>query len=241
MNAELIALSDELAPDCVAIPQHGSDVCPICRGQRNDTETLCESCARCESQLPSVRQVVPMTLYAKPSAMRDRLRYYKDGEDLSDRRRLSREIAALVERFFYEHGDYLVGRYGKWDAVCVVPSTTREPPHPLERALARNAVDIRGPFEALLRRGPGEVAHRRANPQAFEPVADLAGRRVLLLDDVFTTGARSQSAAHALDSAGAKVPFIVVIARRINPDWRPEAAEWWASQLEVPFSWSTRP
>ena len=241
MNAELVALGDELAPDCVAVPQHGPDVCPICRGQRDGTDRLCESCARCESQLSSVRRVVPMTLYAKPSAMRDRLRRYKDSEDTSERRRLSREVAALAQRFFYEHGGYLAARYGRWDAVCIVPSTTRQPPHPLQRALVRHAADVFAPLEALLRRGPGEIAHRKANAQAFEPIAEVGGRRVLVLDDVLTTGARSQSAAHALELVGAEVPLIVVVARRINPDWRPEAAEWWARQLEAPFSWSTRP
>ena len=62
---------------------------------------------------------------------------------------------------------------------------------------------------------------------------------MLLLDDVFTTGARSQSAAYALEEAGAAVSAIVVVARRINLDWRPEVAEWWKRQLAIPFSWST--
>ena len=51
--------------------------------------------------------------------------------------------------------------------------------------------------------------------------------------------ARSQSAAFALRESGAIVPAIVVVARRINPDWRPEVAEWWNRQLAIPFSWST--
>ena len=241
MTAELLALSNELVSDCVAVPQHGPDVCPICRGRRDETEYLCESCTRCEGQLSSVHRVLPITLYAKPSAMRDRLRCYKDSEDTSERRRVSREIAALVHRFFREHGDYLAGRYGQWDVACIVPSTTREPPHPLRRALTHHAADVCAPLEVLLRRGSGEIAHRKANPQGFEPVTEVAGRRVLILDDVLTTGARSQSAAHALQAAGAKVPLIVVVARRINPDWRPETADWWARKLEVPFSWLTRP
>lgn len=162
MTAELLVLSNALASDCVAVPQHGPDVCPICRGQRDETEYLCESCTRCESQLSSVHRVLPITLYAKPSAMRDRLRCYKDSEDTSERRRLSREIAALVNRFFREHGDYLAGRYGQWDVACIVPSTTREPPHPLRRALTHHAADVCAPLEVLLRRGSGEIAHRKA-------------------------------------------------------------------------------
>ena len=77
--------------------------------------------------------------------------------------------------------------------------------------------------------------------QGFEPTTDIAEKRILLLDDVFTTGARSQSAATALQAAGAQVPVIVAIARRFNPDWRPEAQTWWDRQLDIPFSWSAQP
>ena len=239
MNQALASLGDSLASDCVSVPMLGPDVCPICRGHRDATQGLCDSCTVCHRNLGSLRPVVPMSLYAKPSTMRDRLRGYKDNDDASTRRRLSRDVAALVERFFIQHRAALAHRFGSWDAVCIVPSTDREPPHPLVQALADHGAGSLGPLEQLLRRGPGEVAHRKAHRLAFEPTAEVAGRRVLLLDDVFTTGARSQSAAYALAEAGAAVSAIVVIARRINPDWRPEVAEWWNRQLAVPFSWST--
>ena len=239
MNQALASLGDSLAPDCVSVPTQGPDVCPICRGHRDETESLCNSCAVCHRSLGSLRPVVPMSLYAKPSTMRDRLRGYKDSEDASTRRRLSRDVAALVERFFIQHGTSLAHSLGSWDAVCIVPSTDREPPHPLVRALSDHAAGGFGPLEQLLCRGPGEVAHRKPDRHAFEPTTEVAGRRVLLLDDVFTTGARSQSAAYALEEAGAAVLAIVVVARRINPDWRPEVAEWWKRQLAIPFSWST--
>ena len=189
--------------------------------------------------LGSLRPVVPMSLYAKPSTMRDRLQGYKDSDDASTRRRLSRDVAALIERFFIQHSASLTHRLGSWDAVCIVPSTYREPPHPLARALSDHNAGSLGPLEQLLRRGSGELAHRKPDRRAFEPATGVAGRRVLLLDDVFTTGVRSQSAAFALREAGAEVPAIVVVARRINPDWRPEVAEWWNHQLAIPFSWST--
>ncbi len=239
MNQALASLGDSLASDCVTVPMQGPDVCPICRGHRDETEGLCDSCTVCHQILGSLRPVVPISLYAKPSTMRDRLRHYKDSDDASTRRRLSREVAALIERFFTQHSASLAHRLGSWDAVCIVPSTDREPPHPLARALSDHNVACLGPLEHLLRRGPGGVAHRRPDRRAFEPTTAVAGRRVLLLDDVFTTGARSQSAALALNEAGADVPAIVVVARRINPDWRPEVAEWWNHQLAIPFSWST--
>jgi len=241
MNSGLVALGDELTHECVTVPQDGPDVCPVCRGQRDDTMRICESCALCESQLSNLHPVVPISLYAKPSPMRDRVRYYKDSDDLAERWRLGREVAALVERFFVEHRDYLEGRFDRWDAACIVPSAEREAPHPLERALIDHTAGACGRLETLLRRGTGEIGHRRANHQAFEPVGRVQGRRVLLLDDVLTTGARCQSAARALTTAGADVVLIVVVARRINPDWRPEAGPWWKRQIETPFSWSTRP
>ena len=239
MNQALASLGDSLVPDCVSVPMQGPDVCPICRGHRDETESLCDSCTVCHQSLGSLRPVVPMSLYAKPSTMRDRLRGYKDSDDASTRRRLSRDVAALVERFFIQHSASLAHRLGSWDAVCIVPSTDREPPHPLVRALSDHDAGSFGPLEELLRRGPGEVAHRKPDRHAFKPTTGVAGRRVLLLDDVFTTGARSQSAACALSEAGAAVLAIVVVARRINPDWRPEVAEWWKRQLAIPFSWST--
>ena len=239
MNQALAALGDSLAPDCVTVPMQGPDVCPICRGHRDETEGLCDSCTLCHQILGPLRPVVPISLYAKPSTMRDRLRNYKDSDDASTRRRLSRDVAALIERFFIQHSESLAHRLGSWDTVCVVPSTDREPPHPLARALSDHDAGSLGPLKQLLRRGPDEVAHRKPNHRAFEPTTAVADRRVLLLDDVFTTGARSQSAAFALSEAGAEVLAIVVVARRINPDWRPEVADWWKRQLAIPFSWST--
>lgn len=239
MNEALASLGDSLAQDCVTVPIGGPDVCPVCRGHRDETDELCDSCAVCHEELGSLRPVVPMSLYAKPSTMRDRLRGYKDSDDAETRRQLSREVAALVERFFIQHSASLACSPGPWDTVCVVPSTDREPPHPLVRSLTDHGADSCGPLEPLLQRGPERPAHRRPSRQAFKTMTRMTGRRVLLLDDVFTTGARSQSAAYALEDAGAAVPAIVVIARRINPGWRPEVADWWERQFAAPFSWST--
>ena len=238
MNHALVSLSDSLARDCVTVPTQGADVCPVCRGHRAETESICDSCTVCEQTLGSLCPVLPVSLYAKPSTMRDRLRHYKDSDDVLTRQRLSRDVAALTERFFMQHSASLARRVGPWDTVCVVPSTDREPPHPLVRALSDNGALSVGPLERLLLRGPGEVAHRKPDRRAFDLATEVSGRRVLLLDDVFTTGARSQSAAFTLRESGAMVPAIVVVARRINPDWRPEVAEWWKRQLATPFSWS---
>ncbi|WP_420621696.1 hypothetical protein [Candidatus Poriferisodalis sp.] len=241
MNPVLAALAEALEDDCVAVPASGSDVCPVCRGHRYEAEQVCGSCYVCRDRLGSASEVVPVSLYCKPSPMRDRLRYYKDSDDAELRRQLSQEIAALVETFFGNSRIQLEDHFGGWDSVCVVPSSDREPPHPLETALAEFSAHACGPLAHHLKRGSGEIGHRKPNAQAFEPASAVTGRRILLLDDVFTTGARSQSAAYALRNAGAVVPLVVVVARRVNPDWRPEVREWWDRQSRQPFAWTVQP
>ena len=236
MNLVLTALADALEIDCVAVPDSGSDVCPVCRGHRDEAEPMCGSCRVCRDRLSSVCEVVPISLYCKPSPMRDRLRHYKESDDAGLRHQLSQEIAALVERFFGENRMRLEDHFGGWDSVCVVPSSDREPPHPLETALTEFGAHACGPLVRHLKRGSSEIGHRRPNAQLFEPASAVTGRRVLLLDDVFTTGARSQSAASTLRNAGALVPLVVAVARRVNPDWRPAVRQWWDRQSEQPFA-----
>ena len=205
------------------------------------TAESCDSCSICSERLGSLCRVVPMSLYVKPSEMRERLHGYKHSGDPPTRERYSREVAGLIERFFGQHRAHLSDVLGPWDAVCVVPSTEREPPHPLVQALEDHGAESCGPVRRLLRRGSGQIAHRRPSRRAFEPAARVAGLRVLLLDDVFTTGARSQSAAYTLATASADVVAIVVVARRINPGWRPEIGEWWQRRLATTFSWAALP
>ena len=65
----------------------------------------------------------------------------------------------------------------------------------------------------LLVRGPGPLGHLRANPSGFRLVGPVSGRSVLVFDDTYTSGARSQSAAAALRAEGADVLAIVPIGR----------------------------
>jgi ComF family protein len=67
------------------------------------------------------------------------------------------------------------------------------------------------PRQALL-----SPAQRRANVRdafAVRPGAELKGKRILLVDDVLTTGATLHSAARTLKRAGAKAVFGAVAAR----------------------------
>ena len=120
---------------------------------------------------------------------------------------------------------------GPIDVVALVPSTQRPGPPPLAR-VAGLADDVAGVWPAacwapaLLRRtsllaGSPPVGHMRPDRAAFTvspPTGTaLRGTRVLLLDDTYVSGARSQSAAAALQRAGAWT-VIGPLGRVLCPD-----------------------
>ncbi|MHB8325215.1 MAG: hypothetical protein ACYDHB_12485 [Candidatus Dormibacteria bacterium] len=63
----------------------------------------------------------------------------------------------------------------------------------------------------------------------------MRGRRVLLLDDTFTTGAAPQSAASALAIAGAQEVVAVVVGRVIDPGFSAPAGQLWRRVAALPF------
>jgi hypothetical protein len=134
-DEELRRITDGIAPELVQPANDAPDVCPMCRSWRPETDPLCWNCTRAHQLLSRpCTTVIPISLYCKPSPMRDRLTLYKDG-DKHQRQAYAPLIAAIVERFFLEHGDALRNMVGGWDVVTVVPSADRQPPHPLGAAL----------------------------------------------------------------------------------------------------------
>lgn len=195
-------------------------MCAICRDWKTPESTHCHNCTKNAETLgtPPV-QVLALTLYTRTCPVRDVLSGYKD-PNCDEREAHQVEIAALLRQLF----DQLPGRL-RWDAICVVPSSGTDRLHPLHR-IANRITDHAGLLIAPLRRGSVQLGHGRPHPDGYATAVRLDGLRVLILDDVYTTGARSQSAAHALSRAGATITAVAVIGRRINPSATPELAEW---------------
>lgn len=244
MITGLIASSDALAPELVPMAPDAPDVCPLCRSGRTRPDQLCFSCERTSTQVPyPCELVIPISYYTTPSPLRDRMHDYKEHPDQVVREVQSHHVAAIMVRYLLEHQDVLIARFGDWDEVVAVPSGRHDDVPALQTAIESNFPDELGPFARPLVRGAGTMAFNQASPTGFVAVAGSAGpgRRTLLIDDTYTTGARLQSAHHALVASGYDVVAAVVITRKINPDPRFGSDRLWDRQVAVPFEFSSRP
>jgi hypothetical protein len=173
---------------------------------------------------------VPISLYEVGHQLHHQLRHYK-GEPSEMSRSFLIKTAAILGYFLQLHSDCISeAAGGPWDLITSVPSSTeREGEHPLVRAI-KLLPDIRDEYVPLLRRGEQPMTHVLASDEGFEPIRELDGERIVLIDDTFTSGARAQSAASALNNAGATVAAIVPIGRVITPSFGPHVEQYWKRQ-----------
>jgi predicted amidophosphoribosyltransferase len=230
-------VTDALRTELVPLPDDSSDVCPMCRSWRHDRFEYCSNCLQVQAELASpCGRVVPITLYRRPSHIRDWLKYYKPGDE-DYRPEYGLYISAIIQRFMHENIERLISAVGQYTVVCPVPSSSPLRSAPLSCIIEGEPV-FGAPMRELLRRGPGELGHRVMSENAFVPYGNSSGERVLLIDDVYTTGARAQSAASALGTYGASVAAILVVARRIDPKFNFTAKTLWDRQRLIPYDFS---
>lgn len=220
-----------LASICCKVPAITDGVCDVCHGCPNPGWSTCWSCSQVASQLSaSCPLVVPVSLYEVGYQLHHQLWSYKGApSDMSWDFLV--KTAAILGYFLQLHsGCIAAAAGGPWDLITSVPSSTgREGEHPLVRAI-KLLPEIRDEYEPLLTRGEVPITHTIASDGGFEALRQLDGERVLLIDDTFTSGARAQSAASALNNAGATVVAIIPIGRVITPDFNPAATEYWQRQ-----------
>jgi phosphoribosylpyrophosphate synthetase len=171
------------------------------------------------------------------------LRYYKDvpADTTLEQFRATQEnfqwqVAALLARFTRDHKQCIVNVAGaEWNTVALVPSgRDRGGSHPLEQAIQRIPW-LRGDYARLLRRTGAVVAPHRADSNKYETTQDVTGRRILLVDDTFTSGGSVQSAATVLHRGRAQVVATLVIGRVVRPEYSAAALALWKTAWKKTF------
>jgi predicted amidophosphoribosyltransferase len=225
------ALTDPYLGTFTPVPPAADGICDVCHSAPNPGWPRCLSCERTIGQVSRpLTRVVPITLCARMGPVHYLLRQYKDGP-AQLRRRLMPRVAALLARFLQQHRRCI----GGWDLITVVPSSIGRPgSHPLAQAI--NMVPaLADTYRALLQAGLHSAGHLAAGDDAFVVTGEATPGRVLLVDDTFTTGAEVQSAASALQAAGATISAAVVIGRYINPDFSQATQNLWEQAQSRPF------
>ena len=210
------------------VPAVADGVCRICHSGPNADFDTCYSCTRTMGQVEfPIRKILPISLYRVNEQLWHVLRNYKDGRaDVTSH--LGTIVAATIARFSAAHWSCISSlSNGPPTVVTSVPST-RVPPRPGEHPLAKavkRSMRLSQLYRPLLVQGEVQATHLQASDYAFRVLGPLHGERVLLIEDTFTSGARTQSAASALRRAGADTVAVVVAGRVIDPDWNDNCHE----------------
>lgn len=211
-----------IAPDrCILCNDEGAGVCTDCQAhsliERTSTCYLCNAttkdervCARCQWRTPIRRCTMLWRFDTTAETVVYGLKY-------EGREDIARSIAAVIK-------DTPLSFY---DVISFVPDTSQRKrqrgyvaPQLIARELSRLT---RKPYVELLERtrhipqvGAGKQARWRQVKDNFVAKNGevLAGKRILLIDDVITTGATVTECAKTLKSAGSGPIYCVAIAKK---------------------------
>lgn len=203
------------------------EVCGICKGPVVNGFVNCYGCNQLRAAAPFdlAGTVVPMTTAPNPGPWYTRLATYKTFHP--EHRAL---LVSLTFTYLAEHRENIEDVLGgEFDYLTFVPSTRAgilPETQPLRRTLGMvSALDEH--VRVLVRHVPGQVVGRRAyDPDAFACGPDVEGRRIVLIEDTWVTGARAVSAAGALHAAGAESVIIMPMARMVEP-----GSSYWPADL----------
>ncbi len=132
-------------------------------------------------------------------------------------------VAQLCAEFVCRHERCVAEAAGGagFQLVTTVPSANalRDLHHPLRRIVGELVQPTRDRYERLLVRSSSPAIPRVFDPARYQATRRLDGEAVLLIDDMWTSGASAESAAAALTSAGAGTVASIVVARHLNRGW----------------------
>lgn len=215
-----LAAQGGLCVECwgkLAIP--GEPACVLCQRPMGADSTEGVTCAPCLAQPPRHDGIAAATLYT--DASRDLVLAFKHGRRIGLARLLGRLIAAK-----------LAGLEGEWLVVPVPLHRWRLWRRGFNQAalLGRELAKARGSalvVDGLIRRkrtptlgGMGKTARARALSGAIAAnprrIGVIKGAKVLLVDDVLTSGATTNACIAALKRAGAEQVVVACFARVLD-------------------------
>lgn len=183
----------------------------LCRGCRTDAPR----CIRTKRKIPFIAQWTAMWYYEENVSKS--IRRFKFGNTRSYADVYGRFLALRLHDAFPEPYDMLT-----WVPVSGLRKLKRgyDQSELIAKALSRELGMPATPVLKKIRHTPPqsgirEAAQRRANVLgAYKtlPDQDLSGKRILLLDDVLTTGATASECARVLQTAGVKEVYFAAVA-----------------------------
>lgn len=179
-------------------------------------------CPQCSRYGDAIDRFVPVT-YSIDSGLESMLHKFKDYGVTW----LRYPLASLLHVFIQRHGDCLDEEGGGVDVATIVPSDNQHRAFDHLDQLLRGAVSgdpvlerFRWDLEFLTRdRSTTRPARGELKPSAYsvEPFV-VEGSSVLLLDDTWTSGSSTASAAAALKAAGAARVTVLTLGRQLRAD-----------------------
>jgi hypothetical protein len=164
--------------------------------------------------------VVPLTYSIEGDQSHFLVRHYKDNPDPAVRNRLGRIINRVLFLGIVLHQACIEKRVGQAvNLRLAVPSLSgRRGVHPFVGMTTKMHAT---PATPLLVPAPEASSERlfRADQFDLAPEVDLSDQHVLILDDTWARGSRTQSAALTLRRYGAKYVSVMVVSRYLKPSY----------------------
>jgi hypothetical protein len=218
-------------------------VCIVCHSGPGIGYRTCYSCDATMRQVARpTRNFLPISLYEVQGQFWHMLRYYKDGTQQQQPLLLGTILAATIARFTARHWSCICSLLGGEPGIVTTVPSTRIVPRPGEHPLVtvvKRISHLSDLYVSILARGAGAVGHLNASDHAFTVTHDVRGQRVLVIEDTFTSGARMQSAASALQLAGTAGLAVVAAGRVIKPSYNENCQLIWDQASRRAFSFDT--
>lgn len=217
-------------------------VCSICRTFHDPDYETCIACSRQPNNLDAL---APITYSVHSGQMHDALRNYKDDPRSDVRRFHAVRLTAILWRFLESHEPCIATAAGidGFDLVATVPSKSidRDEQRPQLRTIVGTwCHPTADRWRRVLQPADPAVLDRSFSEARYVADGAAEGKRVLLIDDTWTTGGAMQSAAAALRQAGAQAVAGIVIGRHLHLDfeWGSGSAAEEYQKLPRVFDWS---